>query len=421
VFGPDGGEPIYFFSSQLDVTRQRAVEAAWHRSRTMEAVGQLTSGIAHDFNNLLMVMAGNLDLLEKADQRERRSRLSSRMRDAVSRAQRLTGQLLAFARRQQLDGRALDLNALLERMGDLMRRTLGPRICLEARLDPDPVPCFADPGQVEVALVNLLLNARDAMRDGGVVTVTTDRMRLGPDAPEIAAGELPAGDYVSLVVADAGTGMAPEVLDRATEPFFTTKHDGPGSSLGLSTVYGFMQQSRGHLLLRSQPGRGTTVRLLFPCFAARAGAQEPPRGEECVLLVDPDPATRDSTTALLESLCYSVIRAGSARDALALIEGGVKADLLLADAMDGGSGRALARDARKRRPGLRVLLAAQPGEQTATAASGETFPVVGKAFERAGIALRLRAALASDALSPETLGMGRPARSNAARPPQAGA
>jgi signal transduction histidine kinase/CheY-like chemotaxis protein len=421
VFGPDGGEPIYFFSSQLDVTRQRAVEAAWHRSRTMEAVGQLTSGIAHDFNNLLMVIAGNLDLLEKAEQRERRSRLSSRMRDAVSRAQRLTGQLLAFARRQQLEGRALDLNALLEGMGDLMRRTLGPRIRLEARLDPDPVSCFADPGQVEVALVNLLQNARDAMPDGGVVTVKTDRVRLGPDAPEVAAGELPAGDYLSLVVADTGTGMAPEVLDRATEPFFTTKHDGPGSSLGLSTVYGFMQQSRGHLLLRSQPGRGTTVRLLFPCFAARAGAQEPPRGEECVLLVDPDPATRDSTTALLESLGYSVIRAGSARDALALIEGGVKADLLLADAMDGGSGRALARDARKRRPGLRVLLAAQPGEQAAPAASGEIFPVVGKPFERAGMALRLRAALASDALSPETLGMGRPARSNAARPPQAGA
>jgi CheY-like chemotaxis protein len=182
-----------------------------------------------------------------------------------------------------------------------------------------------------------------------------------------------------------------------------------------------MQQSRGHLLLRSQPGRGTTVRLLFPCFAARAGAQEPPRGEECVLLVDPDPATRDSTTALLESLGYSVIRAGSARDALALIEGGVKADLLLADAADGGGGRALARDARKRRPGLRVLLAAQPGEQPAPAASGETFPVVGKPFERAGMALRLRAALAPDALPPETLGMGPPARSNAARPPQAGA
>jgi PAS domain S-box-containing protein len=267
VFGPDG-ELLYFFGSQLDVTRQRAAEAAWHRAQKMEAVGQLTSGIAHDFNNLLMVIAGNLELMERSGSPERRTSLSSRMREAVSRAQRLTGQLLAFSRRQQLDRRAVDLNALVETLGGLAQRTLGPGIRLETRLDRGLPPCLADPGQIEVALVNLLLNARDAMPAGGTVTVATGPVRLGPDAPEVASGEVPAGEYASLVVADAGAGMPPEVLRRATEPFFTTKGDGAGSGLGLSTVYGFAQQSQGHLLLRSQPGQGTSVRLLFPCAGA---------------------------------------------------------------------------------------------------------------------------------------------------------
>ena len=274
VFGPDG-ELLYFFGSQLDVTRQRAAEAAWHRAQKMEAVGQLTSGIAHDFNNLLMVIAGNLELIEKSDSPERRQRLASRMREAVSRAQRLTRQLLAFSRRQQLDRRTVDLNALVAASGGLADRTLGPGIRLDVRLGRDLGACIADPGQIEVALVNLLLNARDAMPGGGTVTVATDRVRLGPDAPEVAAGEVPAGEYVSLVVADAGAGMPPEVLRRATEPFFTTKGDGAGSGLGLSTVYGFAQQSQGHLLLRSQPGRGTSVRLLFPCAGAEREQASP--------------------------------------------------------------------------------------------------------------------------------------------------
>ena len=277
VFGTDG-EPLYFFGSQLDVTSQRAADAAWHRSQKMEAIGHLTSGIAHDFNNLLMVIAGNLELIEKSEDADRRRRLSARMQEAVFRARQLTRQLLAFARRQQLDHRALDLNALVATMAEPMRRALGPAIRLETRLDPDLAACFADAGQVEVALTNLLLNARDAMPDGGVVTITTGSARLGREAPEVAAGEVPQGDYLSLVVADAGTGMPPEVLDRAIEPFFTTKHNGPGSGLGLSTVYGFAQQSRGHLLLRSQPGRGTSVRLLFPCFAVPATWRPEPDG-----------------------------------------------------------------------------------------------------------------------------------------------
>ncbi len=237
----------------------------------MEAVGQLTSGVAHDFNNLLMVVAGNLELLEKADRPERRQRLSSRMREAVSRAQRLTGQLLAFSRRQQLERRAVDLNALVTAAAGLAQRTLGPGIRLETRLDRSLAPCLTNPGQIEVALTNLLLNARDAMPVGGTVTIATGRVRLGPEAPEVAADEIPAGDYVSLVVTDTGVGMSPEVLSRATEPVFTTKGDAAGAGLGLSTVYGFARQSQGHLLLRSQPGRGTGVKLLFPCLEAAQG------------------------------------------------------------------------------------------------------------------------------------------------------
>jgi signal transduction histidine kinase len=236
----------------------------------MEAVGQLTSGIAHDFNNLLMVIAGNLELMDRAEKPERRRRLSSRMREAVARAQRLTGQLLAFARRQQLEHRAVDLNALIATMGELLARTLGPDIRLDTRLDPGLPPCFVDPGQIEVALINLLLNARDAMPGGGAVTLATSRVQLGPDAPEVVAHEVPAGEYVSLVVADAGAGMPPEVLDRATEPFFTTKDGGARSGLGLSTVHGFVHQSQGHLLLLSKPGCGTSVRLLLPPVPGRS-------------------------------------------------------------------------------------------------------------------------------------------------------
>jgi PAS domain S-box-containing protein len=392
VFGQDG-ELLYFFGSQLDVTGQRAAEAALRRAQKMEAVGQLTSGVAHDFNNLLMVIAGNLELMDKAGQPERRQRSASRMREAVARAQRLTKQLLAFARRQQLERRAVDLNALIASMGDLAQRSLGAGIRLETRLQPGLAPCVADPGQVEVALVNLLLNARDAMPHGGAVTVTTGAVRLPPGAPEVVSGEVPAGDYVSLVVADAGHGMAPDVLNRATEPFFTTKDGGPGSGLGLSTVYGFAKQSHGHLSLQSRPGRGTTAKLLFPCAAAPVDALAAPRGGERVLLADADPGQRDATTALLESLGYAVVRAGSPHEAASLLDGGLQADLLLVDASLGPGGRALAEQADERWPALRVLLGAGPGDEPVVARSGRPVPALGKPYDRSDAALRLREAL----------------------------
>ena len=408
VFGRDG-ELRYFFGSQLDVTGQRAAEAALRRSQKLEAVGQLTSGVAHDFNNLLMVVAGNLELMERADRSERRERSAARIREAVARAQRLTGQLLAFARRQQLERRAVDLNALIASLRGFAQRSLGPGIRLETRLQPDLAPCLADPAQVEVALANLLLNARDAMPGGGVVTIATGLVRLGPDAPEVASGEAPAGDYASLTVADAGSGMPPEVLSRATEPFFTTKEGGPGAGLGLSTVYGFAQQSQGHLSLQSRPGRGTVARLLLPC-APPLDETPPPRGDERVLLVDDDWNTRDATTLLLEGLGYSVVRAGSAHEAAALLDGGLRADLLLVDISAGPEGRDLAQRAEERWAGLRVLLTGGPGEgSTAAHHPGPAATVPAKPYDRGELAVRLR-----DVLSKET-----PARNSAGRGPPA--
>lgn len=391
-----GGELLYFFGSQLDVTGQRAAEAALRRSQKLEAVGQLTSGIAHDFNNLLMVVAGNIELMEKADRAEKRERFASRIREAVARARHLTRQLLAFARRQQLERRAVDLNALVASLREAARHSLGPGIRLETRLQPGLPLCLADPEQVEVALANLLLNARDAMPEGGVVTVATASVRIGPEAPEAASGEVPAGDYASLVVADAGAGMAPEVLSRATEPFFTTKDGGPGSGLGLSTVYGFARQSQGHLSLRSKPGRGTVAKLLLPCAPSPEDPPAPPRGSERVLLVDADHGARDATTALLESLGYSVVRAGSAHEATSLLERGVRADLLLVDASVGPEAQALAARAEDRSPALRVLMLADPGDDAPVSIlSGRALPVLGKPYDRGEMALRLREALGS--------------------------
>jgi PAS domain S-box-containing protein len=403
VFGQDG-ELLYFFGSQLDVTGQRAAEAALRRAQKLEAVGQLTSGVAHDFNNLLMVIAGNLELLGKAEGAERRERLADRIGQAVSRAQRLTKQLLAFARKQQLDRRTVDLNALVAAMGELARRSLGPHVRLETRLEPDLAPCFADPGQVEVALVNLLLNARDAMPGGGAVTVSTGSVRLGPETPEVASGEVPAGTNVSLVVADAGSGMPPEVLNRATEPFFTTKHGGPGSGLGLSTVYGFAQQSEGHLSLQSRPGRGTVARLLFPCAPSAPEASAPPRGGERVLLVDADAGARDAATALLEGLGYSVVRAASPKEAVALLDGGIAADLLLVDASADRGGRALALQAEDRWPALRVLLVVEPDDEPPATRSGQELATVTKPYDRSDMAFRLREALGREAPARDTGG-----------------
>ncbi|HYF54083.1 MAG TPA: putative PEP-binding protein, partial [Salinarimonas sp.] len=256
-----------------ETAERERTEAMLRQSQKMEAVGQLTGGVAHDFNNLLTVIVANLERLERklagAEPDVKRS-LSHAMAGA-ERAAIVTQQLLAFARKQPLESRAVDVNALVEGLAELLRRSLGERVSLETRLAPDPWPTRIDANQMENALVNLAVNARDAMPDGGRLTVTTANL---PAAQAAAVDGLPPGDHVVVEVADTGHGMTPEVLEHAFEPFFTTKPVGEGTGLGLSQVYGFVTQSNGRVLIDSAPGRGTVIRLYLPRLSGERPASD---------------------------------------------------------------------------------------------------------------------------------------------------
>jgi signal transduction histidine kinase len=256
-----------------ETAERERTEAMLRQSQKMEAVGQLTGGVAHDFNNLLTVIVANLERLERklagAEPDVKRS-LSHAMAGA-ERAAIVTQQLLAFARKQPLESRAVDVNALVEGLAELLRRSLGERVSLETRLAPEPWPTRIDANQMENALVNLAVNARDAMPDGGRLTVTTANL---PAAQAAAVDGLPPGDHVVVEVADTGHGMTPEVLEHAFEPFFTTKPVGEGTGLGLSQVYGFVTQSNGRVLIDSAPGRGTVIRLYLPRLSGERPASD---------------------------------------------------------------------------------------------------------------------------------------------------
>ena len=264
VLGP-AGEVRHFVGTQRDVTARHDGEVALRHLQKMQAVGALTSGVAHDLNNLLTVMVGGLEVLGGEATEARRQRSLARAREAVSRAQRLTAQLLAFASMQQLDPRAEELNTLVRGFDGMARHSLGPAIQVELDLHPEECPVEVDRGQVHAALVALLSNARDAMPGGGRVVIGTGPLAVEQPGPPHC--HVSAGRYCALQVRDSGHGMTPDVLQRATEPFFTTRRSQPGrdgAGLGLAGVYGFMRQSRGHLTLESEPGQGTTARLLFP-------------------------------------------------------------------------------------------------------------------------------------------------------------
>ena len=355
--------------------RERAEDALRHAQK-MEAVGQLTGGIAHDFNNMLTGIIGSLDLIQRyigEGRTEDIGRFAEAAVASANRAAALTHRLLAFSRRQSLDRQPLDPNNLVRSLEELIRRTKGEHIELKFDLAPGVWPVNTDAGQLENALLNLVINARDAMPDGGELLIETANSYL--DGNDISTLEpVKAGDYVMLGVRDNGSGMSPRVLAKAFDPFFTTKPIGQGTGLGLSMIYGFAQQSGGHATLSSEPGQGTCVRLYLPRLhsPAQAAAPTPNLGStfavagESVLLVEDDPAVRLLVQNVLTELGYSTHAAEDANTALRLLESELRIDLLVTDVgLPGMNGRQLAEIARQHRPELKVLFMTGYAQQAA--------------------------------------------------------
>ncbi len=265
VFGKDG-TLLYFFASQLDVTRRRDAQDSYRQAQKMEAVGQLTAGLAHDFNNLLQVIAGCHELMDRQIEAPDVRRRLDMARSATDRASRLTSQLLAFARKSRLEPKPVDLSATVASFADLLDSTIGSRIGLQLNLRHRLPPCLIDPVHFETALLNIVVNARDAMPNGGTIVIATATTHLERHS---AAAGIPSGDYVTVSITDDGEGMTPSVAARAIEPFFTTKSISKGTGLGLAMVHGFVEQSRGKLEIESEPGKGTTIRLFFPIHRRR--------------------------------------------------------------------------------------------------------------------------------------------------------
>jgi signal transduction histidine kinase len=350
-----------------EIVRRQSVEETLRQAQKMEAIGQLTGGIAHDFNNLLTIIMGNIERLQRRlplDD-EATQRFAAAALGGANRAATLTQRLLAFSRRQPLEPTSLDVNRLIAEMSELLHRTLGERITIETVLAAGAWRAFADAHQLENALLNLVLNARDAMPDGGKLTIEIANVHLDDDYAAQNA-EIEPGQYVMLAVTDTGSGMSEEVAAKVFEPFFTTKEVGRGSGLGLSMVYGFARQSKGQVKIYSELGHGTTVRLYLPRAPAEAGRIEtgsmpaaPPAetGGVTILVVEDDDAVRRHAFEVLGELGYRVLEAGEGETALRLIDEERAITLLFTDIGLPGelNGRNLADEAKRRRPGLKVL------------------------------------------------------------------
>ncbi|MFC3080182.1 response regulator [Phenylobacterium terrae] len=381
-----------------EIVERERVEWALRQAQRLEAVGQLTSGVAHDFNNLLMVVLGNLRQLQNENLGPAIDRRLRMMGEAAERGAKLTAQMLAFSRRQKLEPRPVDLNETVAAMRDLLQSTMGGSVALSTELDPDLWPAMIDPTQIELVILNLAINARDAMEVGGALTVRTANAVLGE--PQ-RAEEPPPGEYVMVSVSDTGSGMTEEVLAKAFEPFFTTKEVGRGSGLGLSQVFGLAKQSGGGVRIDTEMGAGTSVNVYLPRASTAAGAEEEEAGaapqdlpgDAVALLVDDDAAVREITAAMLRDIGLQVIEAGSGGEALELLERRERLDLVLMDfAMPGMNGAELAREVRARRPGLPVLFATgYAGAEDLVGAGDEL--IVLKPFAADQLASKVAAAL----------------------------
>ena len=347
-----------------DITKRRNLEDQLRQAQKMEAVGRLAGGVAHDFNNLLTIIGGYSDLLlNRTDGEDVFHGYLEEIRKASDRAAILTRQLLAFGRKQPLTPKALNLNDVVANTEKLLRRLIGEDIRVVTRLSGDIGIVNVDPGQMEQVLFNLAVNARDAMPEGGSLTIETANVALDEDSTRSHIGLVP-GSYVLLTVGDIGAGMTPDVQARAFEPFFTTKEPGKGTGLGLSTVYGIVQQSEGHIELESEPGRGTTFRIYFPKVGPgfpEAGEQIPRledlKGKEAILLVEDEEEVRDLAGKMLGSSGYRVLPASNAATAIRLFDQHRKrVDMLLTDVvMPGMSGRQLADQLTELQPDMRVI------------------------------------------------------------------
>ena len=362
------GDVFYIHGRDVTEENQRALTLqqtadALRQAQKMEAIGQLTGGIAHDFNNLLQVVSGNLQLLQKEIAgNDRAGRRVANAQSAVARGAKLTSQLLSFGRRQPLEPKVVNIGRLLSGMDELLRRSLGEAIEIETVVAGGLWNTLIDPGNLENAIVNLAINARDAMQGSGKLTIETGNAWLD-EAYVRAHPEVEAGQYVVLSVTDTGSGMPPEIAARAFDPFFSTKAEGHGTGLGLSMVYGFAKQSRGHVKIYSEVGHGTTVKLYLPRVAQSedllAAIERSPvtGGSETILVVEDDAEVRATAIEMLGELGYRVLKAHDAASALHIIESGLSIDLLFTDVVMPGTLKSpeLARKAKERQPHIAVL------------------------------------------------------------------
>ena len=391
--------------------RLRAEEAL-RQAQKMEAIGQLTGGVAHDFNNLLTNIIGGLDLVKRqagtlgeGPQVARIRRSADMALHGARRAAALTQRLLAFARRQPLAPKPVDVNGLVSGLAEMLQRTLGETIALETVSAAGLWTTSVDPGELENVLVNLAVNARDAMPEGGRLTIETGNAYLDEAYVQPLLEPVPAGQYVLIAVSDTGVGMDPETLGRVFEPFFTTKEVGKGTGLGLSQVYGFVKQSGGHVKIYSEPGQGTTVKIYLPRLAGeprgRDDSAPAPRsfdgGDETILLVEDHDDLRAYSEEVLSELGYRVLSAPNARVALQLLQADSDVDLLFTDVVlpEGLDGRQLSLEALRRRPGLKVLFTTGY-TRNAIVHNGRLDPdvhVIGKPFTAEELAAKVRGIL----------------------------
>ncbi|TQF29410.1 ATP-binding protein [Bradyrhizobium sp. UNPA324] len=405
------GQPIFaadgrfmgYRGSATDLTAQHETEERLRQSQKMDAIGQLTGGVAHDFNNVLTVITGTIEIIRDglADKPELAA-IAQLIDDAAARGAEITSQLLTFARRQPLEPREIDVNALVVETVKLLKPTLGEHIEIETRLADDAWSAMADPSQLSSAIVNLAVNARDAMPGGGRLTLETANREL-----DDTSGDAVRGAFVMIAVSDTGHGIPADIRERVFEPFFTTKGVGRGTGLGLSMVYGFARQTGGTVAVESEEGVGTVMRLFLPRSKGEAPARTAPvqplvtaRGQETILVVEDDPLVQGYVIAQLGSLGYRTLVAGDGASALVLVDQGAKFDLLFTDViMPGGmNGRELADAVRLRRPGVRVLFTSGYTDN-AIVHEGHLDPgvaLLGKPYRKSELSEKIREVLASE-------------------------